>query len=185
MNSKRILPPAFLTIAAAALLAGCGKSPTAPEAAALPPAPVIHTPSRFLLQEIVLRKFPAKTQSGEDWDYSLIASARRPDIYVYVHRTGQLPLYESDERTDATSGNVYHFTRGYGTQDLPTYVPYTNAYRIYVMDSDVGGDHDTIGWITLNLPAIYPNDNSYEVDHVFKDSGNRIEVEVKGQWDYE
>ncbi len=186
MNPTRMLTLALLPILAAPLLAGCGTSPTAPQITAVQDtaSSVIHTPTKLILQQIVLRKFPATTTSGDDWDSSLIVNARKPDLYVELRQEGYTPIYSSDVRENATAGNTYRFTEGYGTPNLPLDVPYGSAYRVYVWDRDVGGDNDRLGWITLNLPAAYPRNNSFEVDHTYRDSAGRIEVEIIGQWSY-
>lgn len=185
MKTPRNPLASSLTLAAALLLAGCGKSPVAPQIEdSTPPTPEIRTPTKLILQQIVVRKFPAKKTSGSDWDASVIVNYRKPDLYVVVGQDGGLPVYSSDVRENATSGNVYRFTYGYGTSNLPISLPYGSQYRMYLMDVDFGGDNDRLGWVTLNMLAAYPNDNSSAVSHVFKDSSDRIEIEIVGTWDY-
>ena len=185
MRTPRNLLASSLALAAAFVLASCGKSPVAPRTEETPPpTPEIRTPTKLILQQIVVRKFPAKKTSGSDWDASLVVNSRKPDLYIVVGQDGGLPVYSSDVRDNATPGNIYRFTYGYGTSNLPISLPYGSQNRVYLMDRDVGGDNDRLGWITLNMASAYPDDNSSAVSHRFSDSGNRIEIEIVGTWDY-
>lgn len=185
MRRSRFVLVTLPLLAAATMLSSC-KSPTSPLAQDGAPPDTIPgtTPAQLVLQQVVLRKFPAKTTSGGDWDPSPFPESRKPDIYLVIQREGYLPVYSSDIRENATAGNIYRFTTGYGTPDLPLYVAYGSDLRVYVMDRDVGGDPDRIGWITLDLPAARRSDGSATVDHVYRDSADRIEIEIVGVWSY-
>jgi len=168
------------------LLAGCGKSssPMAPETG---PAPIeTMTPTGVIVSSIAVTKWPAKTTSNATWDISIFTSAQRPDLYVVLGVEGRVPDYTSNVVTDAEYGKAYTFTRAYSVYDgkLPTKLPYDTSHRIYVMDQDVGGDPDRLGWITVNVPRAYGNDNANAMDYTYTDSGNRLSVRVRGTWTY-
>jgi len=160
---------------------GCGKSPTAPDVQA--PAPTPMTPITATITHIDVTKFPATTPDGSNWDFSLIASARRPDLYVILTPLSGASDFVSTTASDAESTKDYAFTRA-ASGGLPATIPYGTSRRIYVMDEDFGGDDDRIGWITVNLPAAYQKDNARNFDHTFTDSGNRLSVRVRGTWSY-
>jgi hypothetical protein len=179
---------AALAAAAGTLfLFGCGKSdnPMAPEAPSPPPVE-IKTPTGAFVTSIAVTKFPSKTTSGADWDISLLAASRRPDLYVVLTAEGRFADYTSNVVTNAEFGKVYTFTKPYSEYDgsLPALLPYDTSRRVYLMDQDVGGDPDRLGWITVNLPKAYGNDNASAMDYTFTDSGNRISIRVRGTWKY-
>ena len=179
---------ALFSLAAFAVLAmGCGKSPTAPQAAAPDPAPiVIAKPVAAVIQAISVTKFPSKKSDGGDWDASLFVASRRPDLYVILEIPSIVTEYVSNVETDAEFGKTHTFTKPYDALDgsLPARIVYDNRHRIYVMDKDVGGDDDQVGWITVNLPSAYHNDNSEILDYTFTDSGGRLSVRIQGEWRY-
>lgn len=180
----------FAHVALAALVmlvAGCGKSPTAPQADAPDPPPVeVAKPVAAVIQAISVTKFPGKKSDGSDWDVSLLAASRRPDPYVILQIPSIVTEYVSNVETNAVSGRTYTFTKPYSAFDgsLPARIVYDNRHRIYVMDKDVGGDDDQMGWITVNLPNAYHNDNSVVLDYTFTDSSRRLSVRIVGEWRY-
>jgi hypothetical protein len=186
---KRI-PKLGAVVAAAAsalFLFGCNESsnPVAPENPEPPPVEV-KTPTGVIVTSISLTKWPSKTTSGDDWDVSLFAASRRPDLYVILKVDGHFADYTSNVVTDAEYGKVYTFTKPYSAYDgqLPATIPYDTSRRVYVMDQDVGGDPDRLGWITVNVPKAYDNDNANQMDYTYTDSGNRLSVRVRGTWTY-
>lgn len=177
-----LLPMSALAVAIA--VSSCGKSsPTAPAVAGPPPTPTIQTPVSATITKIQVTKWPAKTTGGDDWDSSILASARRPDIYVTLSKTTGGDEYVSNTDADVVAGTTLTFTQAV-SGSLPDLVHYGTDHRVYVMDEDFGGDDDTMGWITLNLPSAYANDNARFLDHTFTDSANRISVRVVGIWSY-
>jgi hypothetical protein len=160
---------------------GCDKSPTAPEVTPAPPPPM--TPIQATITRIDVTKFPGSKSDGNTWDASVIASARRPDLYVVVAPTSGADDFVSITVQDAQTGQVHAFTRGV-TGALPANIPYGSSRRVYVMDEDFGGDDDRVGWITLNLPRAYKGDNARDFDHTYTDSGDRLSVRVYGTWGY-
>ena len=187
MNRITRLGTALAAVVGTFILAGCGKSsnPVAPEVTG--PAPVtINTPTGVIVSSIAVTKWPAKTTSNQTWDISLFAAAQRPDLYVVLTVDGRVPDYSSNVVTDAEYGKVYTFTQPYSVHDgrLPATLPYDTSRRVYLMDQDVGGDPDRLGWITLNLPNAYGNDNASSMDYTFTDSGRRLSVRVRGTWTY-
>lgn len=172
----------LLAFAAAAGVSGCSKSPTAPEVTT-EPAPTINTPITATITKIVVTKFPSKKANGDNWDSSVIASARRPDLYVILTRENEPSDYVSTTVSDATSGTSYTFTSAVSGH-LPATIPYGTSRRVYVMDDDFGGDDDRVGWITVHLPHAYGQDNARNLDYTFTDSGNRLSVRVVGTWAY-
>jgi hypothetical protein len=178
---------ALIAGAALALVAaGCGNSPTAPEAQAGPPPVGIKTPIGAVIQAISVTRFPSQKSDGSDWDLSLIVASRRPDLYVLLTVPNLVAEYVSNVVLDAEQGKTYKFTQPGSSYDgaLPQTLPYDGSRRIYVMDEDVGGDDDRVGWITVNLPAAYQDDNARYLDYTYRDSGNRINVRVQGVWLY-
>ena len=183
--------PKLMAVAATAagtlFLFGCDKSdnPMAPENPGPPPVE-IKTPTGVIVTSIAVTKWPSKTTSGSDWDISLFAASRRPDLYVIFKVDGQFADYTSNVVTDAEFNRVYTFTNPYSAYDgrLPAKVPYDSSRRVYVMDQDVGGDPDRLGWITVNVPNAYRNDNASAMDYTYTDSGNRLSVRVRGTWTY-
>jgi len=171
-----------LLAAVAAGLGGCGKSATAPDIPA-GTEPAILTPINATITKIEVVKFPAKKANGDDWDLSIIASYRRPDLFVVLTRENERGDYTSNTVTNAVPGTRYTFTSAVSGR-LPATIPYGTSRRIYVMDEDVGGDHDRVGWITVNLPGAYGQDNARNLDYTFTDSGNRLSVRVVGTWAY-
>jgi hypothetical protein len=183
---KRIAKSLVLPAAAAMIVvAGCTSSPTAPDTPEPPPVE-IRTPISAVIQSISVTKFPAKTSDGSDWDISLITASKRPDLYVILTADGQAADYVSDVVSNAETGKVYTFTKPGSAYDgtLPALLPYDHSRRVYVMDADVGGDPDRLGWITVNLPHAYRGDNARDLDYTFTDSGNRLSVRVRGYWNF-
>jgi len=186
---KRI--PKLEAVVAAAVgtlvLFGCDKSsnPVAPENAGPPPVE-IKTPTGVIVTSVALTKFPAKTTSGDDWDFSLLTASKRPDLFVILKVDGHFADYTSNVVTDAEFNKVYTFTKPYSAFDgsLPAKIPYDTSRRVYVMDQDVGGDPDRLGWITVNVPRAYGNDNASAMDYTYTDSGNRLSIRVRGTWTY-
>jgi len=176
-RSSLILLPLLIATSLGSL--GCEKSPTAPAVTA-PPA---RTPVQATITRIDVTKFPANAPNGSSWDVSLIASARRPDLYVILTPSTGGSDYVSTTVSDAESTKNYSFTRA-ASGGLPATIPYGTSRRVYVMDEDFGGDDDRVGWITVNLPAAYQNDEARTFDHTFTDSGNRLSVRVYGTWGY-
>jgi len=176
-----IIPFALLALVAAGL-GGCGKHTTAPEVPAVT-EPVILTPINATIKKIEVVKFPAKAPDGSDWDVSIVASYRRPDLFVALTRENQPGDYTSNTVTNAVPGTRYTFTAAVSGR-LPATIPYGTSRRVYVMDEDFGGDHDRVGWITVNLPKAYGQDNARNLDYTFTDSGNRLSVRVVGTWAY-
>jgi hypothetical protein len=184
------IPKLAAIVAAAAgtlFLFGCNQSsnPMGPEDAGPPPVEV-KIPTGVIVSSISVTKWPSKTTSGDDWDVSLFAASRRPDLYVVLTVDGHIPDYTSNVVTDAEFGKVYTFTKAYSVYDgsLPATLPYDTSHRVYVMDQDVGGDPDRLGWITVNVPKAYRNDNASDMDYTYTDSGNRLSVRVRGTWKY-
>ncbi|MGE5176700.1 MAG: hypothetical protein ACM3JJ_10035 [Hyphomicrobiales bacterium] len=169
------------------LLSGCnsGSNPMAPDNSGPPPV-TIKTPTGLIVSSIAVTKWPSTTLSGAEWDVSIFPSARRPDLYVVLTEDGHIPDYTSNVITDSVYGTVYTFTKSYSVYDgaLPTKIPYDTSRRVYVMDQDVGGDPDRLGWITVNVPKAYQNDNASAMDYTYTDSGNRLSVRVRGTWTY-
>ena len=164
--------------------AGCGKSPTAPDPLATEPPPAqVKTPVGVIVSSISVTKFPSKTTDGKDWDISLFTADKRPDLYVSLAVPNSIPDYTSNTVTNAEFGKVYTFTKAASVYDgsLPDY---DTSHRIYLMDADVGGDPDRLGWITVNVPAAYNGDNASAFDHTYTDSGNRVSIRVRGTWKY-
>lgn len=186
---KRI--PRLGAVVAAAVgtlfLFGCdkGSNPVGPEDPGPPPVE-IKTPKAVIVTSIAVTKFPAKTTSGEDWDYSLFTASRRPDLYVVLTVDGHFADYTSNVVTDAEFNKVYTFTKPYSVYDgsLPAQIPYDTSRRVYLMDQDVGGDPDRLGWITVNVPKAYGNDNASAMNYTYTDSGNRLSIRVRGTWIY-
>jgi len=170
-------------VAVALAASGCSKSsPTAPQVPT--PSPTIFTPISAVITRIQVTKWPAKATSGASWDNSVIVSARMPDIYVDIpNPAGGGNEYVSNTVTDVPAGTVLSFEQAVAG-GFPVTIPYGADYRIYVMDSDVGGDDDRLGWITINLPGAYRHKNERTLDHTFTDSGKRISVRVLGEWRY-
>lgn len=179
-----------LTAAALAALAlagaGCGKSPTAPEQATQPPPVQIQTPIEALVSSIAVTKFPATKSDGSAWDLSAIVASRLPDLYVVLQVPGQIPDYTSSTVVNADPSKPHTFNESRSLYDgsLPIVLPYDDSYRIYVMDEDVGGDPDRVGWITVNVPRAYRQDNARDLDYTYTDSGNRLSVRIRGLWKY-
>jgi len=179
---------AVAAVAAGTLfLFGCNESsnPMAPENAGPPPVE-IKTPTGVIVTSVAVTKWPAKTTSGSDWDISLITASKRPDLYVILKVDGHFADYTSNVVTNAEYGKVYTFTKPYSAYDgsLPAKIPYDTSRRVYVMDQDVGGDPDRLGWITVNVPKAYKNDNANAMDYTYTDSGNRLSIRVRGTWTY-
>jgi len=168
-------------------LFGCNESsnPMAPENTGPPPVE-IKTPKGVIVTSIAATKWPSKTTSGEYWDISLFTASKRPDLYVILTADGHFADYTSNVVTDAEYNKVYTFTKPYSAYDgkLPATIPYDTSRRVYLMDQDVGGDPDRLGWITVNVPNAYKNDNANAMDYTYTDSGNRLSIRVRGTWTY-
>ena len=181
--------PKFLALLAATAatiaVAGCHDGPAAPTAPTDPPIE-IKTPVSATITSITVTKFPAKKGDGSDWDFSLISGGYRPDLYVILTAADQAADYVSNVVDDADATKDYTFTKPYSAYDgsLPARLPYDASRRVYVMDKDVGGDDDRVGWITVNLPHAYQDDNARDLNYTFTDSGNRLSVKVSGTWSY-
>ncbi|HTO90722.1 MAG TPA: hypothetical protein VMJ70_06280 [Candidatus Sulfotelmatobacter sp.] len=183
--------PALFAFAALILVAsGCGKSPTSPDPTAnqatIPPTVGIRTPLEGVVTSISVTRFPSKKSDGSDWDLSAISSSRRPDLYVVLQVPGHMPDYTSGTTANAESGKTYSFNTAASALDgsLPQVLRYDASHRIYVMDEDVGGDDDRVGWITVNLPAAYRQDNSRTLDYTYTDTEGRLSVRIRGTWSY-
>jgi hypothetical protein len=174
---------ALVTAVTALTATGCGKNPTAPEAGKPDPGPTIMTPLNATISKIEIAKFPSRTTGGDEWDISVVAASRRPDLYVVLTRPNLPGDFTSNTVSNAEYGTKYGFTTGPGG-DLPATIPYGTSRRVYVMDEDFGGSPDRLGWITVHLPNAYQDDNARDFDHTFTDSGNRLSVRVMGTWAY-
>lgn len=175
--------PLVLLAAVAALVAsGCKESPTAPESPeppTVPPPPAVMTPVSAVITSISITDFPATKTDGSDWDLSLIAEDRRPDLYAIVQAGTQTPDFTSSTFSNAMHNHTYVFTNG-----LPITLAYDSSRRVNVMDDDFGSADDRLGWITLNLPAAYRGDNSSILNYDYTDSGRRLTVWIQGTWNY-
>ena len=92
--------------------------------------------------------------------------------------------FESTTLDNATASDMPRQFNTAKSGGLPAAIPYGTSYRVYVMDEDIDGADDQVGWITVNLPGIYGNDNAPRFDHTFQDSNDRIRIHVVGDWTY-
>ena len=175
---------AVLALAAGLAASGCKESPTAPESSAPPttPPPTVKTPVSMTIQSITILKFPAKKTDGSDWDLSLIAADRRPDLYVVLNADNVAADYTSGVISNAAQGNTYVFDSV--TSGLRASLPFDSSRRLYVMDDDIGSADDRLGWVTVNLPAAYNDDGATAMGYTYTDSGGRLSVWIRGTWNY-
>ena len=189
--TTRNLKNTSMMIAAIAILMvsaiGCSQSsnPMGDDKGEVTPPPVeIKAPKALIITSIKVTGFNSKN-SDKDWDWDPFSAAkRRPDIYVQLQRTGYLPIYTSDSRTDAYHNKSYTFTKPASIYDghLPREIPYTQLWKVFLVDDDFGGNQ-TIGSISFRPSSLYNNDNASSTAKTVKGS-NGVKIVINGTWKY-
>jgi len=176
--SMRIRTTILLTLAAiVVLVAGCGDEitgPTSRKPAVEPPVEEIKTPVKMQITGVTFRKWPAKKDSGDDWDWDPFnATPRQPDLY------GKLGNHVTTTVNNASQSRDYAVSWDGRSYCRANYVDY---FIFFIYDEDGTSADDLVSQYAFTPRDYYRRDNATTFTVTLADPS--MQVELRGTWIY-